>query len=981
MATTKKVATRKVSRKKTVTKTGALQTAKKKTTRRKTRKTTKRTTKKTTKKGVQKVPIHTRKKNQKISFDEKLAKLDTLHAKKQVAATSHEKEKTALSRFRIKKPVIKESLHLAVLSPYRFPVSIDTLAVQTARFGGVAFVVLGGIFALNFAQYIWSDTEIIAAGNLAQVSTVCDEHTMSTLEYQSCVNGQALLDATAQSDGALENAAGSSSLTLSQTSEENNEALLPQECDAGSMTAAEYEACLANGGVDVTPSSVNTDPSLQEREPPAVFELHNIDTTNPVAGLLTGSIYVENATRVKVFLTKQQYSDKTFLGLATRKQPTEWTFSWDTTKWPDSEYRISAEISNVYNPAPDSYSQSHTEYIEVNNSTDKDDQSIDSTTPQGDVTPPVQLQFDKQSPIAGDLEIEIGVADASKVLITAVEKASGSSHTFNAKQVRGDLWSFTWQTQNFNAGVYDLSVRVTNAYGSYVDADTQKQIIVEKVSDAEPEVAVASPVEQTETELPAARIDLTPGMVLSDFVTVVIETDNARRVELYAKPILASTPWLLGTAVNKTAKYWSYAIDTSQIPNGDYSVYAVAKGEYGSITSPSVRVSVSNHSRPYSNTEAQESQIESVREAALVAGEKPHVVIAPVSSESATSTPSVTASSSPSFDFSGTSEEKINKVFAYYAERIHAELKRFAAAQRSHDETKIIIVHERLRILKEEMQKLVHAEDDRVVLQDEIGTRMDVLVEKYAQDVTEVDSLIAQRVSEDVFKDSDNDTISDFDEVTIYSTDPFSADSDGDGFNDDSEIINGYDPTDPTPEVAVRHESPKEKGVVRNDILAVESIETVVPVLPKMIADEQAVEAVITGRGLPNSFVTVYIFSTPIVVTVKTDDDGSWRYRFDKELEDGEHSVYVGVTDNAGRIVAKSEPFAFVKDAQAFSPVESAVTGVTEAATEDDSLLSDYMVYLILSISVVSIGLVLILLGLHLDARQRRFPEVVTKDV
>ena len=50
---------------------------------------------------------------------------------------------------------------------------------------------------------------------------------------------------------------------------------------------------------------------------------------------------------------------------------------------------------------------------------------------------------------------------------------------------------------------------------------------------------------------------------------------------------------------------------------------------------------------------------------------------------------------------------------------------------------------------------------------------------------------------------------------------------------------------------------------------------------------------------------------------VKTDADGSWEYRFDKELEDGEHEVYVGVTDNAGKIIAKSEPFVFIKEAQA----------------------------------------------------------------
>jgi hypothetical protein len=158
--------------------------------------------------------------------------------------------------------------------------------------------------------------------------------------------------------------------------------------------------------------------------------------------------------------------------------------------------------------------------------------------------------------------------------------------------------------------------------------------------------------------------------------------------------------------------------------------------------------------------------------------------------------------------------------------------------------------------------------------------------------------------------------------------------------------------------------------VVREDILTVESV---TPVVPEPDATDGVVpEAVIAGRGLPNSFVTLYIFSTPVIVTIKTDAEGAWEYRFSKELEDGEHEVYVGVTDNAGKIIAKSEPFAFVKEAQAFTPVDAA-TGALIATTDNTSsnLLSGYLVYIVLSISVVAIGLVLILLGLHLESRRK----------
>ena len=115
----------------------------------------------------------------------------------------------------------------------------------------------------------------------------------------------------------------------------------------------------------------------------------------------------------------------------------------------------------------------------------------------------------------------------------------------------------------------------------------------------------------------------------------------------------------------------------------------------------------------------------------------------------------------------------------------------------------------------------------------------------------------------------------------------------------------------------------------------------------------------------------IYIFSTPIIVTIKTGDDGSWSYTFDKELEDGEHEVYVGMTDNAGRIVAKSSPLPFVKTAEAFTPVDaSSGASVTTHEAEGPSLLSGNMILIILSLAVVMLGLVLIMLGMHIKSNQ-----------
>ena len=61
----------------------------------------------------------------------------------------------------------------------------------------------------------------------------------------------------------------------------------------------------------------------------------------------------------------------------------------------------------------------------------------------------------------------------------------------------------------------------------------------------------------------------------------------------------------------------------------------------------------------------------------------------------------------------------------------------------------------------------------------------------------------------------------------------------------------------------------------------------------------------------------IYIYSTPVIVTVKTDKDGEWHYVMDKELESGEHTVYTATVNNTGKILAQSSGFQFVKTAEA----------------------------------------------------------------
>jgi hypothetical protein len=291
------------------------------------------------------------------------------------------------------------------------------------------------------------------------------------------------------------------------------------------------------------------------------------------------------------------------------------------------------------------------------------------------------------------------------------------------------------------------------------------------------------------------------------------------------------------------------------------------------------------------------------------------------------------------------------------------------------DTEAIAAIEARILELKESFKTDTDVDPDSII------SHVETLTEETRNEVSRTNKLIEERTSQKASLDSDQDKVSDFDEINLFKTNPFTPDSDNDGFLDGVEILGGYNPLSAEAEALIQFESPKTAGVVREDILKIKSITAATPVEPITGTEDTesqpgtttqaSAAAVISGVALPNSFITLFIFSTPIIVTLRTDNDGSWNYRLDKELEDGEHEMYIGVTDNAGRIVAKSSPFLFVKQAEAFSGV------VVDAPApvifdEGESFFSSDNIFLVLGVSTVAIGLILMLLGIQLQNRRPR---------
>lgn len=226
-----------------------------------------------------------------------------------------------------------------------------------------------------------------------------------------------------------------------------------------------------------------------------------------------------------------------------------------------------------------------------------------------------------------------------------------------------------------------------------------------------------------------------------------------------------------------------------------------------------------------------------------------------------------------------------------------------------------------------------------------------------------------QKISDETRTDSDRDGVSDYDEKHIYETDPESADTDGDGYSDRAEITTGFDPKNPSLQGAIVYENPKDSGEVKKDLLTVAAIG--VAEIKKGEEKEVPRKVEFKGKGLPNSFVTIYIFSTPTVITVKTDDEGNWEYVFDKELADGNHEMYVAMTDNTGKILAKTAAIPFVKEANAITVDQNLLTPFTGG--KSPSLLWGEYMYAAVTVVLCTIGIIFAIIGIRTQPSYRRY--------
>ncbi len=402
---------------------------------------------------------------------------------------------------------------------------------------------------------------------------------------------------------------------------------------------------------------------------------------------------------------------------------------------------------------------------------------------------------------------------------------------------------------------------------------------------------------------PEFKFDLKERTIKEGF-EVKGEVDSAQKVEFYLIKEGSTSPKIYLGKAKGDKDEWEAEFDSSNIPNGKYDLYAEIKNVYGTYVSDPEKIEIENLEEETDDEEKSGSEKGGAEQLNSSNGQE-------VASENRNVDNNRDLSNQPAQNQDSEKKESQSEK----DDSKNDSSKEGAGKEKDNENSDRGL--DRAEEATKKKDGLTDQETSNFI--QEVEKRFS----KDGKDLTKEEKKEINQIKEQLKKDSDGDGLPDHEEKRL-GTDPYSADTDGDGYLDGDEVKNGFDPlgySSGNKEDKIVFEDPREKGQ-ENRLYKVERAEMEEEIESGQESEERIK---IEGSALPNSFVTLYIYSDPVVVSIKADKDGSWSYILDKELEDGEHEAYAAVTDNTGKVTYKSKPFDFVKTAKAItSPAQAA---------------------------------------------------------
>lgn len=471
-------------------------------------------------------------------------------------------------------------------------------------------------------------------------------------------------------------------------------------------------------------------------------------------------------------------------------------------------------------------------------------------------------------------------------------------------------------------------------------------------------------------------------------VRVFVTVYNAGEVSVYLEGGVLPAPLYLGRAVYEGDGVWIYNfnLENRPLPNGDYRVYAQVTQGTSIFNGPSAALIVDN--RPVADSARIAAAEKTIQETNLAIE---------VNSQAIARAVKTAAEAMAAKTGTDAAAENISQIAALtqVIEQINLDLSTSilkrqeknllvreqenliaSFAQDTLRSTKTEKIEE-LNELKTQVKELDREISGSRTLVKEKETARAALEQKITALAAESERGRINRILEDMKKevasqerdtvakrlilarDGDNDGASDAQEV-LAGSDPFNPDTDGDGVLDGSEIGDGYNPLVPDKFSRIEYGDPRAIPPRQADIYKVEKI-SAIP------SSGNGIGIRLEGRGLPNSYVTLFIYSVPVIGIAKTDASGAWSYELDRVLSSGEHMAYATLVGADGTIVARSEQFVFI--ATGVAVVQKISNPQAEVSTTVDELQKKFIVYLPF---IIFLAVAAALLMIGIAARSRK---------
>lgn len=436
----------------------------------------------------------------------------------------------------------------------------------------------------------------------------------------------------------------------------------------------------------------------------------------------------------------------------------------------------------------------------------------------------------------------------------------------------------------------------------------------------------------------------TDGAVISGKVEIKFNLADAYSVEFYLTRINSLSEIYLGRIDSKenASGYWNYIWDTNSTPNGSYYLISQIKNKFGIYKGDRIHITVKNEVIQQTKTiETLKQKI--IEEETLIQDQEQRLIVQnqQIAQEVAQDIQSLSNETQNliSPENQNLTQQKLN------------ELTQEITTQQIKSQNEIQEKVEEINKLVSESSSQEEAKNFKKKLEETINESL----QKNAL-LAEEKKKIEESKQTFLAKDSDDDGITDKEELRL-GTDPFNSDTDQDGFFDGSEISLGTDPLTVSPADKIQYQTPIDSKPSVSDLYEVRKVEIIVS------KETQKKVLKIQGKAPPHTFVTIYIYSLPIIVVAKADAEGNWEYILDKSLADGRHSVYAAVTNTKGEIEKSSAPFDFVKTEDKIVEILALQKETTESPAE-----SFHRIFIVMIITTIltAIVFVLIILGIYI---------------